>query len=200
MNDNLTEIICIIDRSGSMNSVRQDAIGGFNAFVEQQAQEPGEARITVVLFNGEYQLLCDSVPLDDIRLSNQNFVPRGSTALLDAVGRTIDNVGKRLAATIEPERPGQVIVAILTDGAENSSRRYSRSQVASMIEHQTTKYSWEFVFLAANQDAITAARSISIAAADAVSFDSTAEGTQNAFQMQSAMVARKRQAKRAAQA
>lgn len=196
MNDNLTEIICIIDRSGSMNSVRQDAIGGFNAFVEQQAKEPGEARLTVVLFDGQYELLCDSVALDSIQLSNENYVPRGSTALLDAIGRTIDDVGKRLSVTAESDRPGQVIVAILTDGAENTSRKYSRSQVASMIEHQKTKYSWEFVFLAANQDAITAAQSLSIGADQAIAFESTSSGTRRAFRAKSERIARLRKAKR----
>lgn len=196
MNTNLTEIICIVDRSGSMESIRSDAIGGFNAFLEGQKAEPGEARLTLVLFDDRYEVPVAGAPLASVEpLTTKTFVPRGSTALLDAVGRTIDEVGKHLAATPEHERPGQVIVAILTDGLENSSRKYTWQMVGDRIRHQRDKYNWEFVFLAANQDAIATASQLSIDPADAVDFDASGEGVQTAYASLDAMV-RERRARR----
>ncbi len=181
MNDNLSEIVCIVDRSGSMQTIVDDAIGGFNAFLQEQKDAPGEATLTLALFNHEYQLLHDNVDIQDVPLLNATtYRPGGMTALLDAVGRTIDAVGERLAATPERMRPAKVIVAILTDGLENSSKEYSLAKVAQMIEHQRDMYSWEFIFLAANQDAIQTAGSLSIQPKDAVSFDATGEGVYNA--------------------
>ena len=120
------------------------------------------------------------------------YVPAGMTALLDAVGRTIDAVGQRLSDTPEAERPGKVIVAILTDGLENASKDYSRGKVSEMIQHQRDVYKWEFIFLAANQDAIASARSISIHAHDAMPFQSTGEGVRHAYASMSEEVTRRR--------
>lgn len=182
MNENLSEIICIIDRSGSMESIKSDAIGGFNSFISEQKKGPGRANVTVVLFDDQYDVTASGVPLEQLPpLNDTTFVPRGSTALYDAIGKTLDDVGARLAATPESERPGTVIVAILTDGQENSSRVYSREKIAAMIRLQHDVYSWEFVFLAANQDAVASARQISIDAADAVPFAPSAAGTRVAF-------------------
>jgi uncharacterized protein YegL len=193
MNDNLSDIICIVDRSGSMDAIRSDAIGGFNAFLSDQKQQPGEAKLSLVLFNHEYKLVYDNVDIANVPPLDENtYRPQGMTALLDAVGRTIDAVGQRLSETPEPERPAKVIVAILTDGLENASADYSRSKVADMIRHQQQKYSWDFIFLAANQDAIATASTISIAAKDAISFDATGEGVRNANLMMSQEVARRR--------
>ena len=189
MNNNLTEIVSIIDRSGSMQSVKQDAIGGFNSFVEAQLTVDGDAQITVVLFNHEYHFLYNGVPLTaDIHLNSDNYTPAGTTALLDAVGRTIDDVGVRLSNTPEHERPGLVIVAILTDGLENASRDYTRQRIFDMIEHQQNQYSWQFIFLAANQDAIATARTLNIASKNAVAFDATSAGTNRVFRQKAAMV------------
>ena len=182
MNDNLSEIICIIDRSGSMESIQDDAIGGFNSFIKEQKKGPGDANVTIVLFDDHYDVMASGIPLEKVvPLNNTTFVPRGSTALYDAIGKSIDDVGARLAATPESERPGAVVMAILTDGQENASRVYSRERIAAMIKHQREVYSWEFVFLAANQDAVASARAISIDAADAVAFAPSAAGTQVAF-------------------
>lgn len=196
MNRDLTEIVSIIDRSGSMQSIKQDAIGGFNSFVAEQRRQPGTAKITVVLFNHDYELLYENAPPNDVALDEQNYVPAGTTAMLDAIGRTIDDVGERLSNTAEAERPGLVLVAILTDGLENASKDYSYSRVAEMIEHQKSKYSWEFVFLAANQDAVTAAQRIAIDPQRAVNFAATAAGTDQAFKAKSDMASAIRRERR----
>ena len=181
-NPDLTEIVCILDRSGSMDSLRADAIEGINAFIAQQQKLPGEARLTVVLFDHEYLLFLDGIPLAEAPLFNADiYVPRGTTALLDAVGRTIDDVGKRLSQTPEDQRPGKVIVAILTDGLENASTDYTYERVAQMIQHQREKYNWEFIFLAANQDAIASAAHISIEAQATVSFVASPAGVRQAY-------------------
>ena len=193
MNDNLSEIICIVDRSGSMDAIRSDAIGGFNTFLSDQKQQPGDATLSLVLFNHEYKLVHDNVNIAKApKLTEKSYQPQGMTALLDAVGRTIDAVGERLSDTPEADRPGKVIVAILTDGLENASREYSRGKVAEMIQHQRDKYSWEFIFLAANQDAIASARSIAIDAQDAFAFQATGAGVRHAQVRMSDEVSRRR--------
>jgi len=193
MNLDLTEIACVIDRSGSMNSIRSDAIGGFNSFLKSQQEEPGEARVTLVLFDHEYQVTYENTEINNVPpLDNSTYEPRGTTALLDAIGRTIDDVGTRLGNTAEENRPGQVIVAILTDGLENASRQYSRKQIFDKITHQREKYNWEFVFLAANQDAISAARELAIDAADAEMFTADEAGAAQAFAAMDSRVAMKR--------
>jgi uncharacterized protein YegL len=193
MNDNLSEIVCIVDRSGSMDAIRSDAIGGFNSFLNEQKKEPGDATLSLVLFNHEYALVHDNVNIAEVPpLDGKTYVPQGMTALLDAIGRTLDSVGQRLSQTPEAKRPRKVIVAILTDGLENASREYSRGKVSEMIKHQREVYSWEFIFLAANQDAIASAKSISIGAKDAVAFQSTGEGIRSAHAVMSREVARRR--------
>lgn len=171
MNDNLTEIAFILDRSGSMESMVEPAISGFNRLLREQQQETGSARFTLVLFDDHYEVPFHSVPIAEVvELDTSTFVPRGSTALLDAIGRTIDELGAKLAATPEAERPGQVIVAILTDGMENASHRYTWRDVSKRIRHQTEKYQWKFLFLGANQDALATAAKMSIFRADASNF------------------------------
>ena len=175
MNDHLTEIAFILDRSGSMESMAGAAIDGFNRMLREQQAEPGQARFTLVLFDDQYEVPVNSLPVSEVvELDATTYVPRGSTALLDAVGRTIDELGARLAATPEPERPGQVIVAILTDGMENASLRHTWQDISRRIRHQTENYRWKFLFLGANQDAIATAGRMSIHAADAASFQANA--------------------------
>ncbi len=182
MKEGLSEIVCIIDRSGSMGAICNDAIGGFNTFLEGQKQLPGEATLTYVQFNDKYEIIHENKPLKDVKPINKKiYVPDGTTALLDAVGKTIDAVGKRLANTPEENRPEKVIVAILTDGEENSSHHYELSSIKSMIEHQRSKYSWEFIFLAANQDAFDEAEKIGIDRMNAVNFDATGAGVKVAY-------------------
>ena len=186
MKEGLTEIISIVDRSGSMQSILDDAIGGFNTFLAAQQRQPGEAKLSLILFDHEYQVVHQAVDIQQVEPLNQDtYVPRGSTALLDAVGKTIDAVGERLAATAESEKPSQVIVSILTDGYENASQTYSKPKVAEMIKHQTEKYNWAFEFQAANMDAFAAAKELSIAPDRVVQFEATSQGVREAFAQQS---------------
>lgn len=164
MNPNLTEIAYILDRSGSMQPMTEAAITGFNEFLQEQLDEPGDANLSLLLFDNEFQVPYERTPLQDVRsLDTTTYVPRGSTALLDAIGLTIDTIGKKLAADPEEKRPGKVIVAIYTDGYENASIRFTMAQINEMITHQRSKYGWEFLFLAANQDAIATATQMGIA-------------------------------------
>lgn len=171
MNPNLTEIVFILDRSGSMEAMVEPAISGFNRLLREQQQTPGSARFTLVLFDDQYEVPVDSLPIAEVvELDTTTYVPRGSTALLDAIGRTIDALGAKLHATPEAERPGQVIVAILTDGMENASTQFSWQQVSARIRRQTNAYQWQFLFLGANQDAIATAGRMSIQAVNSTNF------------------------------
>jgi len=144
-----------------MNAMKDEAVGGINAFLESQRKLPGQAGLTLVLFDHEYIVVHDGVPIKNVPpLNNDTYVPRGTTALLDAIGRTINTIGERLDKTPKPERPGKVIVAILTDGLENASQEFKRKEIFKMIKHQREVYSWEFVFLGAKQDAISAVAKI----------------------------------------
>lgn len=174
------EIACVIDRSGSMESICNDAIGGFNSFLREQKAAPGTATLTLVLFDHQYLVLHNGVDLQAVpELTRETFVPRGSTALYDAIGRTIDSIGARLDKAAE--KPDKVIVVILTDGGENTSHAYTRDQVASMIRHQEEKYAWEFVFLAANQDAFQTGAALNIKACNTANFAATGEGITRAY-------------------
>jgi Mg-chelatase subunit ChlD len=163
MRKDLTDITMVVDRSGSMESIKADAEGGVNTFVNEQKNALGAALLTLVQFDNEYEFVHSGVPIQ--RVSRFKLVPRGSTALLDAVGRAINETGARLAAMEESQRPGLVVFVIVTDGQENSSREFNRDQIRKMIEHQQTVYSWHITFLAANQDAFAEGTSLGIAAA-----------------------------------
>lgn len=176
MNENLTEIIFVLDRSGSMRRLEFDTIGGFNSFVARQKQQEGELRITTVLFDNKYELLWNGVTANQAVLTEREYFVRGNTALLDAVGKTILDVGCRLAETKEDERPGKVIFVIITDGLENASREFSYQQVKQLIQHQQEKYSWEFIFLAANIDVEQEADNIGISRKEAHRFDASKAG------------------------
>jgi len=188
-----SEIVCIIDRSGSMSSIKTDAIGGFNTFLEEQKKIPGEATLTFIQFDTEYEVLHENTPLQNVpSLNEDTFQPRGMTALLDALGKTIDSVGERLKGMPEENRPDKVIFAILTDGQENSSGKYSLSQVKEKIEHQRNVYKWEFIFLAANQDAFAEGFKLGIDPKDTFNFQSTGKGTRAAYRTLSTSVAQYR--------
>jgi uncharacterized protein YegL len=172
-----TEIAFILDRSGSMESMTHAAIAGFNEFLKaQQATlddhgQPIPATFTLILFDHEYLAVHNRQDIQTARpLNLDTYVPRGNTALLDAIGRTIDHIGQELAATPEADRPAKVIIAILTDGEENSSRHFSMEDINRRITHQTEKYQWEFMFLGANQDAIATAARMGIHAHHAATF------------------------------
>ena len=188
-----SEITVILDRSGSMQAIASDAIGGFNAFVEAQRREEGTACLSLVLFDDHYEVPLRSVPLAAVPpLTSHSFLPRGSTALLDAVGRTIDDTASRVAALPAAERPEKVIVAILTDGEENASHLHTPAQIRQKITHFRELLGWEFVFLAANQDAFTAAEAIGIMKEDAASFAANSAGTAAVFSDMAVRVANKR--------
>lgn len=145
---NLTEIIAILDRSGSMEPLRAETIGGYNNFIDEQKKGPGKAIVTLVQFDDQYQIDYEGVDVNDVKpLDEGTYTPRGMTALLDAVGKTVVAVGERLAKLDEDKRPGQVIVLIITDGHENSSKEYAATKVKEMVKVQQDQYNWTFVFL-----------------------------------------------------
>jgi uncharacterized protein YegL len=155
---NFCEIVIILDRSGSMVSVRNDTIGGFNTFVEEQKKTTvGECLLTLVQFDNEYEVVYSGKPITEVPLLNKgNYIPRGSTALLDAIGKTINEVGARLSKMNEEDRPSLVIFVTQTDGQENASLYFRSEQIKEMIKHQTYFYNWQFVFLGADQDSFQA--------------------------------------------
>jgi hypothetical protein len=175
MNQNLTEIIFILDRSGSMAGLESDTIGGFNGFVKKQA-EAGETSLTTVLFDDQYEILHNGINAGDVVLTNNEYFTRGSTALLDAVGKTINDVGRRLNDTPEASRPGKVIFVITTDGLENASREFSYHEVKKMITHQSEKYGWEFIFMGANIDVVKEGNKLGICADRSVCFAASPVG------------------------
>jgi uncharacterized protein YegL len=177
MNENLTEIAAILDRSGSMESLTNDTIGGFNNFLKEQQEISGEAVLTTVLFNDKYKLLHDRVDIKKVKpMTNKEYVASGNTALLDAMGKTITDIGVKLHNTPENERPSRVIIFVITDGEENSSTKYTNDKIKQMVELQKNTYSWEFIFLGANVDAFAVAASIGISADRAFNIAEDAEG------------------------
>ena len=182
MKKNLTEMVFILDRSGSMCYLVDDTIGGFNSMIENQKKEDGEAYVTTVLFDDKYELLHDHIDIQEITpITSKEYFARGCTALLDAVGKTINAIGNRLSDTPEEERPEKVIFVITTDGMENASREFTKKSVKEMIEHQQSKYSWTFVFLGANMDAVDEAASLGINASHAHSYTASAQGTSSLY-------------------
>jgi len=168
MKADLTDITLVIDRSGSMQDIRSDAEGGVNAFIENQAKEPGEALLTLVQFDTEYEFLYKGVLISQV--SKYSLAPRGATALLDAVGRAINETGQRLSTMAEQDRPSLVIFVVMTDGRENSSQEFSKARIKEMIQHQQETYGWHFTFLGADQDAFAEASELGIAVAGAANF------------------------------
>lgn len=158
-----TSIVMILDKSGSMESMRSDVIGGFNTFLDEQKQEGDNAELTMIQFDTRYDVKYVCKPLSEVQpLTPADYVPGGSTALLDAVGRAINEVGADLARRAEAERPNKVFVGIFTDGQENSSKEFNKAQIKEMIEHQQTKYSWVFQFFGTGIDAFDEARQLGI--------------------------------------
>lgn len=165
MKEDLTEIIVIMDRSGSMASMYEHTISGFNEFLKSQQELPGEAKMTYVQFDNKYEVVHDCVDIKEIpELTGETFQPRGTTSLYDAIGKTFNTIGKRLSETPEEERPGKVIIAIMTDGGENTSQEFKgeegRKKIEAMIEHQDKKFNWNTMFLASGIEAQDAAISL----------------------------------------
>ena len=188
MKKDLTELVFIIDRSGSMSGLEDDTIGGFNAMLQEQQGVEGEAVVTTVLFDDRYELLHDRINIQAVApLTRKDYTVRGSTALLDAIGRTIHKIRKVQRTTQEDFRAEKVLFIIITDGQENASRHYTVDMIKERIEHQRQKYGWEFVFFGANMDAIAEAGKIGIAADRARNYSADAYGTQSAYTTMSAM-------------
>ena len=183
MKKNLTELVFILDRSGSMAGLEADTIGGFNAMIEKQRGEPGEAVISTVLFDNETEVIHDRIPLDRVpRLTEKEYYVRGCTALLDAVGGAIHPIGKVHTYAREEDRPEKTLFVITTDGMENASRRYTYDKVKAMIERQREKYGWEFLFLGANIDAAREAARFGIRADFAADYHADSIGTEAVYE------------------
>lgn len=191
-----TEIAFILDRSGSMESIRDATIAGFNDFLRDQQSAAGQTRLTLVLFDDWIETQFVSFPIAEaIALSRDTFVPRGTTSLLDAIGETVNTLGERLAAMPEDQRPDHVCVAILTDGEENSSGRFTWKDISECISHQTQKYDWEFLFLGAGPDAIATAAKLSIQRENTACYVADSAGQQAASAAISSKISAKRRMK-----
>ena len=193
MNGNLTEIVFILDRSGSMAGLEDDTIGGFNARVEKQKKEPGEAVLSAVLFSNDNTVIYDRTDIRKVEpLTDRQYFVGGSTALLDAIGGAVHHIGNVHKYAREEDRPAKTVFVITTDGMENASRRYSYFQVQRMVKRQQERYGWEFLFLGANMDAISAARSFGIREDRAVRYACDSAGTSLNFEVASKTIARVR--------
>ena len=190
MNKSLTEIAYILDRSDSMQKHRQAAIDGYNEFLQQQKMLPGAANLSLVLFSTGCSIPEVSTPISEAsELDNDTYIPDGSTALLDAIGETINVLGRKLAATPDEARPGKVIVVVFTDGEENASRQFTWRDVSDSIQHQQKVYSWEFIFLGANQDAIATASNMKMNTKNSGNIEFSAPGISAAKKAMSRKVA-----------
>ena len=179
MKKGLTEIVFILDRSGSMSGLEKDTIGGFNTTIEKQKKEEGEAIVSTVLFDNDMEVLHDRVSLEKIApLTDKEYYARGCTALLDAIGGAIHHIGNVHKYARDEDRPEKTIFVITTDGYENASHKYSSDRVKQMVERQKHKYGWEFIFLGANIDAVETARNFGIDEERAATYvnDSTGVG------------------------
>ncbi|MBR2263443.1 MAG: VWA domain-containing protein [Firmicutes bacterium] len=201
MRNDLTELVLILDRSGSMSGLEADTIGGFNAMIEKQKKEEGEALVSVVLFDDINEVVYDRVPIRDVEPMDENkYYVRGCTALLDAVGGAIHHIGNIHKYARPEDVPAKTIFIITTDGMENASRRYTYEQVRHMIERQKERYGWEFLFLGANIDAVRVADRFGIRANRAVRYEHDGAGTRLNYEVLSGVVCAARQAKTQAEA
>ncbi len=179
MRKNLTEIVFILDRSGSMSGLEADTIGGFNSMIEKQKKNEGEALVSTVLFDNVSEVIHDRVDICNIKpMTDEDYTVRGCTALLDAIGSAIHHIGNVHKYARAEDVPEHTLFVITTDGMENASHRYDSKKVKKMIERQKEKYGWEFLFLGANIDAVETARHFGISEDRAVNYHSDSKGTQ----------------------
>ena len=198
MRENLTEIVFILDRSGSMSGLESDTIGGFNSMIAKQQKEEGEAIVSTVLFDDETDVIHDRVAIGDVKkLTEKDYYVRGCTALLDAVGGAIHHIGNVHKYAREEDRPAKTLFVITTDGLENASRHYSFKDVKKLIKRQQEKYNWEFLFLGANIDAIEVAGNMGISRDRAANYNCDEIGTALNYQVLEAAVTRVRKCKAA---
>ncbi|MBT9171841.1 MAG: hypothetical protein DDT21_00215 [Syntrophomonadaceae bacterium] len=190
MKKGLTELVFILDKSGSMGGLETDTIGGYNSMLKQQKAVEGECHITTVLFDNYYELLHDRIDIKAVSaITEKEYQVGGSTALLDAIGRTIHKIGNAQKHTADDYRAEKVMFVIITDGEENSSREYSAAKIKEQIERQKTKYGWEFIFLGANINAVETASSFGISADRAQNYHADNEGVELNFRVMSKAVA-----------
>ena len=186
MKQDLTELVFILDMSGSMRSLTDDTIGGYNTLIENQKKEEGDALVTTILFDDRYIVLHDRVPLKEVKpLTTEEYMPLGMTAMLDAVGKTINSIGDKLSKTPEDERAGTVMVTIITDGQENSSKEYTWESVQGMIKHQREKYNWIFSFIGANIDVEKVSGDLGIDARLSKTYTASKAGTDSVYKAMS---------------
>ena len=198
MKKGLTEIVFILDRSGSMSGLENDTIGGFNSMISKQKDEEGEALISTVLFDNETEVIHDRLPLDKIApLTGKEYYVRGSTALLDAIGEAIHHISSIHKYAREEDVPEKTLFIITTDGMENSSRKYSYDKVKKMVEKKKEKNNWEFIFLGANIDAVSVANKFGVDRSRAVTYECDGAGTALNYKMMSKMVSCARASKSA---
>lgn len=182
MKKGLTELVFILDRSGSMSGLEADTIGGFNSMIEKQKRADGEALVSTVLFDNERIVLHDRVDVRDVEpMTERDYTPRGSTALIDAIGCSIHHIGNIHKYARKEDVPEHTMFVITTDGMENSSHIYSSDEVKKMVERQKEKYGWEFLFIGANIDAVNTAKNVGISADRAVNYHADSLGTTVVF-------------------
>lgn len=190
MKNNATELVFILDRSGSMAGLEKDTIGGFNAMLKKQKEVEGECRITTVLFDNQINILHDRLDIQAIgSLTEKDYQVGGSTALLDAIGSTINKIGNVQKHSAYEHRASKVLFVIITDGEENSSREFSSQRIKKMIEHQMKKYNWEFIFLGANIDAVETSKMYGIRPDRTQNYHADARGVNLNFDVMSKTVA-----------
>lgn len=184
MKKGLTEMVFILDRSGSMGGLESDTIGGFNGMIAKQKRQKGEANVTTVLFDDRYELIHDRFPIQAVSpMTDKDYYVRGCTALLDAIGKTISKMVNIQRHLPEDMRAEKVIFVITTDGLENASREYSYAMIREMVEKEKTKYGWEFLFLGANMDAVAEAKKFGIAADRSVTFENDSQGVATNYEV-----------------
>ena len=182
MKNNITELVFILDRSGSMSGFEADTIGGFNATIEKQKEQEGKVYVSTVFFDNESEVIHDRIDINEIkRMTRKDYQVRGCTALLDAIGGAIHHIGNIHKYARQEDVPEHTIFVITTDGMENASHRYSSDRVKEMIQRQTEKYGWEFIFLAANIDAVETAENIGIRKERAANYRQTKDGVYRSY-------------------
>ena len=193
MKKGYSDITIVLDRSGSMASVIQDTIGGFNTFLKEQKEGSEEATINLYQFDDKYDVVYENKKIASAKdLTDKTFVPRGSTALYDAIGKTIVTLGEKYSNMKEDDRPERVFFVIITDGEENASKEYAFDRVKELIEHQKEKYSWQFVFLGSDFSAVTMAGNIGIGVSNSAAYANTSKGNSKMYNQLSSKIKLKR--------